>query len=94
MQINFRVKNHGLLLPFSVEKYDHQVSDQFDKIRTTTSVTRYFIKDAHKIKRGILVGEFLIKLVGIVYKIPCNTCSCSYIGQTGQKLSIKITKLN
>ena len=25
-------------------------------------------------------------LVGLVYTIPCNVCSCSYIGQTGQKL--------
>ena len=31
-------------------------------------------------------------LVGIVYKVPCNACNCSYIGKTGQKLSDRISQ--
>ena len=31
-------------------------------------------------------------LVGSVYKIPCSSCNCSYIGQTGQKLGDRISQ--
>ena len=31
-------------------------------------------------------------LVGTVYKIPCSSCNCSYIGQTGQKLGDRISQ--
>ena len=48
----FQSQNHGLILPFYVEKYDHQASDQFDQYKINYKRYKGFYKQYPQDQKG------------------------------------------
>ena len=59
----FQSWNHGLILPFYVEKYDHQASDQFDQYKKKYNCYKVFY-EVIDVERVAPVENFLGQLCG------------------------------